>query len=217
MARTSPHPAPDQTFLAPLRESGRFLRGHLAHVVLSPLFGLTLVTVLHEAAHALLVLAQGGRVLEFSFLPGGGSYGHVRYAGAVPFPALVSLAPYLMWGTLAVGTMALAWARPRLPFWITSSLFVWAFAVPLLDIGNAAVGWLAGGRANDLAHAFGRPTALDALGVAFLAIAAIAAGYFVQRRLYRERALGCAGYALTGAVAGVGLLAGLQLTSALVG
>jgi hypothetical protein len=193
------------------------LRGHLAHVLLSPLLGLTLVTALHEAAHALLVVAQGGRVLEFSFLPGGGSYGHVRYEGAVAFPELVSLAPYLMWGTLALGTAALAWVRPRLPFWITSSLFVWAFAVPLLDVGNAAVGWLAGGRSNDLAHAFGRPTELDAAGVALLALGSITAGYFVQRRLYRERALGLAGYALTSAVAGVALLGGLQLTSALVG
>jgi hypothetical protein len=206
-----------RTWPAPLRECGRFLRGHLAHVLLSPLLGFTLVTVLHEAAHALLVVAQGGRVVEFSFVPGGGNYGHVRYAGAVAFPALVSLAPYLMWGAFALGTAALAWARPRLPFWLTSSLFVWAFAVPLLDIGNAAVGWLAGGSSNDLAHAFGRPGQLDLLGVGLLVVASLVAGYFVQRRLYQERALSVAGYALTSVVAGAALLVGLQLTSALVG
>jgi hypothetical protein len=199
-----------------LAESLRFLRGHLVHVVLSPLLGLTLVTILHEAAHGAVVLAQGGRVVEFSFLPGGGNYGHIHYEGAVAFPGLVSLAPYLMWGAFAAGTAALAWARPRLPFWVASSLFVWAFAVPLLDIGNAAAGWLAGG-ANDLSHAFGRAGLLDAVGVMVLTASSVVAGYFVQRRLYGERALGLAGYACTGAVAAVSVVVGLRLTSALTG
>lgn len=199
-----------------LAETLRFLRGHLVHVALSPLLGLTLVTILHEAAHAGLVLAQGGRVVEFSFLPGGGNYGHIHYEGAVAFPELVSLAPYLMWAAFAAATAAVAWRRPRLPFWVGSSLFVWAFAVPLLDIGNAAAGWLAGG-ANDLSNAFGRAGLLDVLGVMVLTGASLVAGYFVQRRLYGERALGLAGYACTGAVAGVGLFVGLQLTSALTG
>jgi len=207
---------PPPTAATPLGECARFFRGHLGHVLLSPLLGLTLVTVLHEAAHALVAAVQGGRVVEFSFLPGGGNYGHVRYEGAVAFPELVSLAPYLMWGALASGTALVARVRPRLPFWAASSLYVWAFAVPLLDIGNAAVSWLGGGGANDLAQAFGRPVALDGLGVLALTAASIVAGYFVQRRLYGERALSLRGYAVTGAVAAVAVVGGLQLTSALV-
>jgi hypothetical protein len=200
-----------------LREVGRFLRSHLFHLLISPVLGFTVVTLLHELAHAAAAIAQGGTVTELSIVPQAGSYGHMRYHFAAGSPAvreLVSAAPYLMWGTMAGIVVLIALASSRLPHAIASTLFLWLYLVPLLDIANAAIGWLVGA-GGDLAHALGPPDQLGAGAMLCFAAAAYAATYFVQRRLYGNRALSAPAYVLISAVAGAGLFAGVSLLTPL--
>jgi hypothetical protein len=188
----------------------RFARGHWIHLLLAPLLGLTLVTFLHECAHAALVLVQGGQLLDFSFLPSARGFGYVSYnfpPGADYSVVAISLAPYLMWTAIAAATLlvALLWripGRPErpegargtgIPFWAASTLFCWFFAVPLGDCAMACAGYLLGAR-NDLFHALGPPDEGIALVLALLGVYALLLGFGLQRLLYRERSLSLWGY-----------------------
>ncbi len=161
------------------REVIDFFRGHWVHLLIAPGMALTWVTFLHEAAHSAAAWGQGGTITEFSILPGGGNYGHMAYsfpAGALYSPTLISLAPYLMWGTMAAFVAGLALLRRKMGVGpLASTLFVWGFAVPLLDIGNAAMGHLAGH--GDLARALGPPDLLWGAGWTIIALASFLAGY----------------------------------------
>jgi hypothetical protein len=191
---------------APLRTGGllRFWRCFVPHLALAPLLFFTAVTFLHELAHALAALLVGGTVTEFSFLPRGDTLGHMRW---VPPPgatwldgALVSVAPYLMWSTLALVVIVVAcWRRRRPLHWITAStLFVWGYAVP---VGDIALNLFSGH--GDLA--IGGVEGLVAQGVgAHLLLAAYLVGHAVQRRLFGERAVGFGGYLLSTLVLGAG-------------
>lgn len=197
-----------------LRETGRFLLLHLPHLVIAPCLALTLVTFLHELAHVTAALAQGATVTAFRFLPSTESFGHMSYepppGDAFFSPELVSLAPYLMWGTFASAMAVIALFRPRLPYAFSSTLFVWLYVVPLLDIAMAVAGWVSGAP-NDLTSALGGA----GLEGAFLGLIAapfvFAASFLVQRGLYGERALSIGGYLLVSCAAAIALAAFLAI------
>ena len=182
-------------------------------LALAPVLFFVGVTFLHEAAHAAVALAIGGRITEFAFLPGPHNLGHVRWEAPPHAPAwmgdLVGVAPYLMWSLLAAATIVLAWRRARLNRWLAAAVFFWCYFVPLGDIA-----WnLYGGR-GDLAVGGADGLILQAVGTAAL-LAAFAIGYGVRRRLFGAHAVDVRGY-LAGALligaasalaGGLGLLA----------
>lgn len=181
---------------------------HKWHALALPV-GAVLVTALHESAHAIAVLVQGGEVLEWSVLPNGENWGYVRYqfAGDVHFDGrAISLAPYAMWlGLMAVTTVAAAWPV-RWGFAAGSTWFVWGYVVPWLDIVNAWAPWL-GGKDNDLMDAFGPAGWIAAAGLAVAATLVALVGLAVHRGLYRERAMSAGLYAVMVVAACVGAAA----------
>lgn len=177
------------------REMGAFLRRHWPHLLLA-VPGALLVTILHEAAHAAVVLAQGGTLLEFVWLPGGGSWGHVAHdfpAGMSYSSFAISIAPYVLWLGFAALALLLSLRRRKHAFWLASVIYFWLFVVPLADIANAAFPYL-GGAANDFLSAFGPPSMDAELLIGLACVVAIAIGHWLQRRLYREEGLGLAPY-----------------------
>jgi len=180
-------------------------------LALAPALFFVGVTFLHEAAHAAVALALGGRVTEFAFLPGPHNLGHVRWEPPPHAPAwmgpLVSVAPYLMWSLLAAATAALAWRRVRVNRWVAAAIFFWCYFVPVGDIA-----WnLYGGR-GDLAVGGTDGVIVQAIGTAAL-IAAFALGYGVQRRLFGALAVGPRAYLACAVIIGAAsaLAAGLGM------
>jgi len=182
-------------------------------IALAPALFFVGVTFLHEAAHAAVALALGGTVTEFAFLPGPQALGHVRWQPPTGAPAwmgdAVGVAPYVMWSLVAAATIALARLRVRLNRWVAAAIFFWCYFVPLGDIA-----WnLYGGR-GDLAVGGIDGLIVQVIGSVALLVA-FALGYDVQRRLFRERAVGPGGYlvcafavgAASALAAGVGLAA----------
>ncbi len=90
----------------------RFWALFIPHLIGAPIVLLTVVTFLHELAHAAVALALGGTITEFSFLPSQGHLGHIQWKPAPGTGSgadlLVSLAPYLMWSIFAAATMVVA-------------------------------------------------------------------------------------------------------------
>ena len=165
-------------------------------------------TILHEAAHGVAVVAQGGEITEFVWLPNGQQWGHIRYYfGHDDYSSFaISMAPYIMWACVSLMAAVLSLRKQPYPFPLASFIFVWLYTAPLADIANTAIPYLAG-KNNDFASAFGPPTmsSFAATG-AFGAISALL-GYYLQRRLYGDYALsGVAYVVLGGALATVGVL-----------
>ncbi|HEY1051751.1 MAG TPA: hypothetical protein VGE39_18395 [Prosthecobacter sp.] len=178
-----------------IREVLCFLRRHWPHLLLA-VPGALLVTVLHEAAHAAVAMLQGGTLLEFVWLPGGGHWGYVSYdfPAGVPYSSFViSIAPYVLWLGFAALAMLLSLRRRKYAYWQASILYLWLFVVPLADIANAAFPYLRG-QHNDFHSAFGPPSVYDEPLVGLACVMAITIGYWLQRRLYREEGLGLAAY-----------------------
>jgi len=186
-------------------------------IALAPALFFLGVTFLHEAAHAVVAIALGGRVIEFAFLPGPHNLGHVRWEPPPHAPpwlgALVSIAPYVMWSTLAGATALFAWRRRPVNRWLAGALFFWCYVVPLGDIA-----WNLYGGQGDLAVGGLDGLILQAVGTAGL-LAAFLVGHAVQRRLFGDRAVTFRGYlagaALLGAASAVAGGAGLLAFSAL--
>ncbi len=151
---------------------------------------LVLYTLFHEAAHAAAVVLQGGRVVEFVWLPTGGLWGHIRYHfGDDNYSAVaIAAAPYVMW--LAVSTFAavLSLSRRKFPFVLASFIFFWLYVAPAADIANTAFPYVWGSR-NDFFSVFGGPSPSATAILAACCLAYVAAGFVVQRRLYRQDAL----------------------------
>lgn len=193
--------------------AARFSLLFAPHVLIAPLAFFLGVTFLHEVAHAAAALALGGRVTELAFLPGAENLGHMRWdppAGAPGwFGEVVSVAPYLMWSGFAAATIVVAALPNRLHWLLASTLFFWWYVVPLGDIG-----WnlLSGG--GDLALGGLDGLFLQLVGSIALVVA-YAIGYFVQRRLFGERAVDVAGYvassALVGGASGIAGVLGLAI------
>jgi hypothetical protein len=179
----------------------RFWALFIPHLIVAPIALLTAVTFLHELAHAAAILALGGTVTQFSFLPSQGHLGHVQWQAPPGTTSsahlLVSLAPYLMWSACAVGTIVVAWFSRGLHWLLASTIFVWGYVVPLADIA-----WnLFSGR-GDLSVPGWEGVLVQALGAAGLGLA-YALGYFVQRRLFADRSVGVVGYVVSSV--GIGL------------
>ncbi len=181
-----------------LRELWAFLKPHWPHLIAAvPM--VVGVTLLHESAHALAVVVQGGEVIEFRVLPSATHWGRVRYTfdAGQPFSRFaVSVAPYVMWLGCMLATAALsAMARGRWPMWLGATAMVWGYVVPWGDIFNHWASWLMGD-VNDFTRAFGEPGPVGGLLFAVVVGAVVAAGYPVQRGLYGPRALRPVAYAL---------------------
>ncbi len=181
-----------------ISEAARWLRRHWVHFLIAPAM-LIVFTVFHEAAHAAAVVLQGGELLEFEVLPSAGEWGHISYwfAPSAPHsPEAISLASYLMWlGSMAV-VASMCVPKQEWPFWIASSAFLWGFVGAGGDIANACLGWLSDrGGHNDLASVLGPAQPEHGLVLAIAVIGTIAAGYLIQKRLYRS-SLGPIEYAM---------------------
>ena len=181
----------------------RFLKTHWIHFILI-IPGLIAVTIPHEAAHSLAALLQGGRIIEFKWLPSSGEWGHVQYSFAADADynqAVISLAPYIMWiaACLAAGLLALR----RKPWSSTAAgfIFIWLFVVPVADIANAVIPYVMTNKDNDLYQAFGDISLQFVLTAAAAGIAFSAYGWLLNRRLYRENALGLPAYITLAAAA----------------
>jgi len=176
----------------------RFFKGHWPHVLLV-VPGAIVVTAFHETAHCLAVWLQGGLVTSFEFIPSGEKWGEMRYEfppGVAYSGALIATAPYLASFALCITTAILASGRRSWSYAIASILFVWLFIVPMADIANAAIPYVLHNADNDLRHAFGEVKPLAwAIGLTAGMLLA-AAGYWIQRRLYRERAIRLPAYAI---------------------
>jgi hypothetical protein len=168
-----------------------FIRGHLPQIVLL-VPGALLITLLHESAHALAVLWQGGSVIEFQWLPSARDWGHIRFVfpDSVKYsPAAISLAPYslsLAWMVMGVG---LAWRRRIQTDRAAAYVYFWLYFIPVVDIGFTFLVWTAGGH-NDFTSAFGRPAWWSYALVAVWGLAMGVLGYVVQTRLYQRLRLG---------------------------
>jgi hypothetical protein len=188
-------------------ELGRFFKGHWPHFLIA-IPGSVLWTILHEAAHALVIMLQGGRVTKFVWIPTPGRWGYVEYN--LPDRAFssfaIAVAPYSLWLILVLmaGVLSLR-ARPY-PHWVASTIFIWMFVVPLGDIALAAIPYLFESvNENDLTHAFGPPTRLVSMLIVLFGAASVGLGLIIQRRLYRERALSVMSYTLL-ALVGLALI-----------
>jgi hypothetical protein len=181
----------------------RFWALFIPHLVVAPIVLLTVVTFLHELAHAAVALALGGTVTEFSFLPSQGHLGHIQWKPAPGTSSsadlLVSLAPYVMWSICAAATGVVAsLSRAGRPHWLlASTIFIWGYVVPVGDIA-----WnLFSGR-GDLTFPGWVGVMVQALGAAALLVA-YAIGYLVQRRLFGDRSVGLVGYLVSSVVLGL--------------
>lgn len=191
-----------------LAEVLRFCKRHRVHALLLPLAAIG-ITALHESAHALAAILQGGQILELVVWPGDAEWGHVEYRfppGVLYSSFAISLAPYVMWaGLMALVALASLRGRPW-PFWVASTMFVWGFAVAFGDIAYAWLGWLRGAP-NDLGRAFGAAGPEMAAALAAVALAVAVLGYFVQRRLYGAGALSPIACGVVTALTGAALAA----------
>ena len=193
------------------RDVGRALIPFGPQIAVAPVLFFVGVTFLHEAAHAVVAIALGGRITEFAFLPGPHNLGHVRWEPPPHAPPwlgdLVSVAPYVMWSVLAAATALFAWRRVRVNRWLAAAIFFWCYFVPLGDIA-----WNLYGGQGDLAVGGLDGLALQAVGTTAL-LAGFALGYSVQRRLFGDRAVGVGGYVVCAFVLGAAstVAAGLGL------
>ncbi len=195
-----------------LAELLRFLRQFWWVAVLTiPM--VIVITAIHEASHALAVLAQGGKLLEFVVWPSDGRWGYIRYtfpANAVWSNAIVSLAPYVVWLVFSFVAVALARRHRALHPRAAALAFAWLFVMPVGDILNAAIPYLVWGRANDWASAFGPPSALPAALLVAVVVYGGVVGYRVQRGLLRDASLSAPAFTVL-ALAFVGAIMGYPL------
>jgi hypothetical protein len=193
------------------RQVARSLVPFAPQLALAPALFFLGVTFLHEAAHAVVAIVLGGRVVEFAFLPGPNNLGHVRWEPPPHAPPwigeLVSIAPYVMWSVLAAATAVFAWLGVRVSRWLAAAIFFWCYFVPLGDIA-----WNLYGGKGDLALGGFEGLILQVVGTTGFLVAFVV-GYFVQRRLLREHAVNVRGYLAGAGVLGVAsaIAAGLGL------
>jgi len=183
-------------------ELRRFFRGHWFHFLFA-IPGVVLWTILHEAAHALAIMIQGGQVTTFVWVPSPARWGYVEYNFPDhPFSSVaIAIAPYAFWLILMLMAGALSLRARPYPHWAVSTIFIWMFVMPLGDIALAAVPYLfESGNTNDFTDAFGPPTRLIALLILLFGIASVVFGMRIQQRLYREHALSVTSYILLAAV-----------------
>jgi hypothetical protein len=180
----------------------RFCLFFSPHLLAAPVVLVLGVTFMHELAHAAAALAVGGAVTDFALLPGQGYLGHVRWdpppgAGWVE-DGLVSLAPYLMWSTMAALVCATAAFPNRLHWMVAASLYLYGYVVPIGDIAWNL--YVAG--TSDLVVPGPEGLFAQAVG-SLLLVGAYVVGFWVQRRLFGDRAVGMLGYLVATVTLGV--------------
>jgi hypothetical protein len=174
----------------------KFFKFNLWNILLLPVLGLTLITALHEAAHCVGALVQGGTILEFKWLPTNGHFGYMRYEyGNNPnfSPFWVSVSPYVMWSTIALIGFALSEfisVKPRLG----SIIFIWLIFIPVGDIGLAILPYQVFHAKNDIHSAFSDPTFYSLIIIVILVIIVCYLGYRAQRKLYQSYSLSIKSY-----------------------
>jgi hypothetical protein len=173
-----------------------FVRGHLLQVLLI-VPGALVLTLLHESAHALAVMLQGGSITELQWLPSAKDWGHVSFtfpAGTQHSSMFISLAPYILSLLFVTIALLLSWFRPIRSDRVASYAFFWLYFIPVADIGFALLIWTLGGD-NDAAKAFGSRSYLSAVSALGYASVVCVLGYVVQARLYDRLRLGLVPYA----------------------
>lgn len=177
-----------------LHETLSFIRRHWPHLLMV-VPGVVVVTILHESAHAIAVLLQGGTLSQFVWLPSTGKWGYISYdfPEGVSYSSLsISLAPYCFWLLLVILAAVVSFRREVI-YWKASLLYFWSFVVPLADIANTAFSYLAG-KNNDFRSAFGQPSVFVGLIIGLVCALTVIGGYYVQRRLYGEDRLSAPSY-----------------------
>jgi len=179
------------------KETLEFIRRNLWQMLLL-VPGAIAITIVHEAAHAVAVLVQGGELLAFSFIPNGQHWGYVQYEfGDVPHSRFaISIAPYLFWLAAACGVSLLALLPIRWPFWLGCFVLLWCFVLPIGDIANAYVPWAWFGTSNDFAHAFATAGWFDRLLTIVALPVVLVWGWLVQRGILRDESLSVGAYLL---------------------
>jgi hypothetical protein len=122
------------------RRVGRFVRDRWLLAAFAPLF-VIFGTLVHEGAHALVVVAQGGTVVDLRVLPsvgpGGVSFGHTLHDGRAS-PAWVAIAPAIAWVVIGAAAVALV-ARIRARR-VAEGVLLALVVVPMVDLSFAFAG-----------------------------------------------------------------------------
>lgn len=187
-----------------LTRTWRFCALQVPHVLLAPVLLFFYGTFLHELAHVAAALAQGATITSFRFIPNAYSTGLMTYEPPATghFEGVfVSLAPYVMWSIFAMAVIAVAALPNRLHPALSSTLFIWGFAMPIGDIAWNLSGGIMG--YGDLAGSGPLAPLLHGTCLLLLFVAYIV-GFWVQRRLFGPDAITFAGYLVATVVLGAG-------------
>jgi len=202
-----------------------FLRNHWVHfVILIP--AAIAYTFVHESLHALAVIVQGGKMVEFVWVPSPKEWGHVRYEfpeGQAYSELVILLAPYLLPLTLLLsGTAILAvffmgWkpmpllSEPALSLSKGQVRRLTASCKVSPGTGRLVYFWLflvpvfdlahaaipyQLGARNDFYYAFGRPTLFSSYLISFTGAFLAFSGYILQKRVYQKEQLSVQAYAV---------------------
>ena len=196
-----------------LHDLAAFFKGHWPHFV-AAIPAAIAFTALHELAHCAAVWIQGGNVTDFAWLPSAAGWGHMSYLfpqGVQYSRRAIMLAPYAFWAGSCLLAGALASRRAPWPFWAASTIFVWLFIVPLADIANTAIPYVLWNTFNDFHRAFGPVGLSFSVLAVVLGLLASWYGYLLNRRLYRDRAVGLPAYCVLAVLAALVVLAGTSV------
>lgn len=181
-----------------------FFRGHWPHLLLAIPLGIAF-TALHELAHSVAAWLQGGTVTSFVWLPSSAGWGHMSCsfpAGARYSMRAIMLAPYALYLGMNLLAGVLSLRRSAWSFPVASTVFVWLFIAPVADIANTAIPYALWNTYNDFHRAFGPSRLLISSVLLVLGLSVAWYGYWLNRRLYRARAVGFPAYCIL-ALAGV--------------
>ncbi len=163
-----------------------------------------------DASAAKVHSDRRGRVIDFVWWPSGTEWGHMQYvfpSGTPYSPTAISLSPYAFWIFFCLLAWLLSFKRSAWPFWAASTLYIWLFVVPLADIANTALPYILWDANNDFQRAFGPVRPMFTFLAIALAVSAVSAGFSMNRRLYRERAVGGRAYGILAVAAALLVLA----------
>ncbi len=168
------------------RPRHRFLRSDLVWLLAYPAYQI-IGTIRHEGAHALAVLAEGGRVLRFVFWPTWDRqffWGYVSWSGRIDW--LVSAAPYLL-DLLTFAVFYLICTRAGIRrHWVWVNLCVIGLVSPLVNSGYRYLSSFF--RAGDLTSVYAAVPAAVVHGYFIFTVALYAAVLIrMQRRSINER------------------------------
>jgi hypothetical protein len=187
-----------------LWECLKFLKGHWIHgLVLIP--AALAYTYVHESLHAFAVVIQGGKVLEFVWVPSENEWGHIRYEFAqnqAYSEFAILAAPYLLVAIILGSGIILIWriaASSDVRPCIKRAIYVWLFLVPVFDLAYAGISYQLGAR-NDFYYLFGRPSLMSSYVIGFLAALLACTGYVLQVRVYQSQKLSVPAYAVLAAL-----------------